>query len=195
MIRKWKSVLDDRTCGACELIHGMVIWAGKPRPPLHERHPCVHHGAYEDECRCVLEPANVLAVGERFNYHKWWRPCKVEMEYSLTLRLNIGFYNRRTPGSRRTFLDSLGVEWTDGINLLWPSPIVGYWNKQEAKKVVKELRLEIEHRWDAVLLFGKRVCEAFEIEYAPLKRQGKYVPMPHPSGCVGRGTTVNFCAK
>ena len=96
-----------------------------------------------------------LAVGERFNYHKWWRPLP-QHESSLDLRLRLGFYNRTSPGSRRAFLNSLGVRWDDGINLLWPSPIVGYWNKQEAERVVSELAAEIDGRYDAVLLFGAR---------------------------------------
>lgn len=122
---------------------------------------------------------STLAVGERFNYHKWWRPLP-QNEDSLDLRLRIGFYNR--PTGRRKFLNELGVEWTDGINLLWPSPVVGYWDPREALRVVKELRPEIEERWDAVLLFGTRVCKAFDVKSDWLVRTGIYVPLPHPSG-------------
>ena len=177
MLHKWDTVLDKSTCDECRLRHGRVAWPGDPRLPLHARFEL--DSPHAEACRCSLTPARVLAVGERFNYHKWWRPIPAH-EYSLNLRLRLGFYNRLT--GRRKFLNSLGVEWTDGINLLWPSPVVGYWNPREASRVVEELRPEIERRWDAVLLFGKHVCEAFEIEYVPLRRLEQYVPMPHPSG-------------
>ena len=183
MLSKWKSVLDDQACDECRTLHGRVLWPGDLRPPLHD-------GSSDSvvSCRCVLEPAKVLAVGERFNYHKWWRPAIFEHEYSLDLRLRMGFYNR--PTGRRKFLNELGIEWTDGINLLWPSPVCGYWNEQEAFKVAQTLRPEIEKRWDVVLLFGKRVCEAFEVEYVPLRRLETYLPLPHPSG---RCRTWNDC--
>lgn len=121
-----------------------------------------------------------LAVGERFNYHKWWRPIP-RLEYSLDLRLRMGFYNKTGPRSRRVFLNSLGVVWDDGINLLWPSPITGYWDPVEAKTVVGRLRLKIEE-YDTVLLFGSRVCRAFGVRFNSLEQQGVYLPLPHPSG-------------
>ena len=121
-----------------------------------------------------------LAVGERFNYHKWWRP-RPRLEYSLDLRLRIGFYNKTDSRSRRAFLESLGVIWDDGINLLWPSPITGYWDPGEAKKVVERLRPEIK-KYGTVLLFGARVCRAFDVSFDVLKRRGVYLPLPHPSG-------------
>lgn len=181
MIQKWKSMADGQTCDACSARHGLVAWSGDPELPLHGDQ------CFVDGCRCVLEPARTLAVGERFNYHKWWRPAVFEHEYSLDLRLRLGFYNR--PTGRRAFLNELGVEWTDGINLLWPSPVCGYWNPQEAKRVVGRLYPEIK-KYDVVLLFGKKVCEAFSVKYAPLARVGAYVPLPHPSG---RCRTWNDC--
>lgn len=121
-----------------------------------------------------------LAVGERFNYSIWWRPLP-RHEYSFDLRLRMGFYNKTSPGSRRAFLNSLGVVWDDGINLLWPSPVVGYWNPGEAKTVVERLRPKIEE-YGTALLFGSRVCRAFGVRFNALERQGVYLPLPHPSG-------------
>lgn len=127
-----------------------------------------------------MSNGRVLAVGERFNYDKWWRPIP-QHEYSFELRLRMGFYNRTEPGSRRAFLDSLGVRWDDGINLLWPSPVCGYWDELEAKRVAKELRSRVEE-YDRALLFGARVCRAFGVEFEVLREQGAYLPLPHPSG-------------
>lgn len=129
-----------------------------------------------------------LAVGERFNYKNWWRPTP-RHEYSFDLRLRMGFYNKTGPRSRRAFLNSLGVVWNDGINLLWPSPITGYWDPVEAEAVVERLRPEIE-KYGTVLLFGSRVCQAFGVRFDVLKRQGVYVPLPHPSG---RSRLWNSC--
>lgn len=176
MLKKWKSVLDDQVCDDCRVRHGRVVWPGDPRPPSHSRFELDDH---PQACRCVLEPARVLAVGERFNYHKWWRPVP-QHQYSFDLRKRMGFYNR--PTGRRKFLNELGVEWTDGINLLWPSPMVGYWDPREAFKVAQILRSEIEKTYDVVLLFGRKVCEAFEVEYVPLRHLEQYIPLPHPSG-------------
>lgn len=186
-MHKWISVLDDQTCDECRALHGKIISSDDPRPPLHAR---FENDEHPQACRCVLKPARVLAVGERFNYHRWWRP-QPKWEYSFELRKNLGFYNRTGPKSRRGFLNSLGVYWDDGINLLWPSPIPGYWNKQEAGRVAYELIPKIDRSYDVVLLFGKKVCEAFDIKYSLLEQQGKYVPLPHPSG---RCRTWNDCS-
>ncbi len=117
-----------------------------------------------------------LAVGERFN-QKRWTPS-VSHTDSFKLRLQMGFYNK---GSRRAFLNSLSVVWDEGINLLHPSPIPGEWNAVEARRVAEILRPEIE-KYGTVLLFGARVCRAFDVSFDVLKRRGVYLPLPHPSG-------------
>lgn len=133
----------------------------------------------------------VLAVGERFNFHKYWRPALPQHDLSFELRLRLGFY-RDANNPRRRMLSSLGVTWDDGINLLWPSPVTGEWDTAEAKQVAVALMPRVLD-YSAVLLFGARVCAAFGVpfnvgqtfemqeEYSPQSTLG--VPLPHPSGC------------
>ena len=120
--------------------------------------------------------ASVLAVGERFN-QKGWTPCPDD-DLSFKLRVNMGLYNF---GRGRTFLNRMGVKWTHGINLLWPSPIAGEWDAAEARRVVDAIRKDVE-RYDVVLLFGRRVCDAFDVAFNVGERSGRYIPLPHPSG-------------
>lgn len=109
---------------------------------------------------------------------KRWKPCHKTMNDSFDLRVRMGLYNR---GPRRKMLDGLGVRWDDGINLLWPSPIAGEWDAKEAKRVAEVLRPDVE-KYDTVLLFGAKVCKAFDVKHVWFVLQGIYVPMPHPSG-------------
>lgn len=126
----------------------------------------------------------VLAVGERFNQREW-RP-QPEMEFSFDLRVRMGLYNK---GPRRAFLDNLGIRWNDGINLLWPHPVPGTWDPHEARDVVIAIGLDVI-KYDTVLLFGRRVCEAFLIPFRVgevypwgIERQvTNVIPLPHPSG-------------
>ena len=120
----------------------------------------------------------ILAIGERFN-QRAWRPSTPELNHSFDLRVKMGVYNH---GSRREFLNRLGVHWNDGINLLWPSPIPGDWDATEAKHVVESMRDRVE-TYDKVLLFGRRVCNAFGVPFEiGVVYNDRYVALPHPSG-------------
>ena len=122
----------------------------------------------------------ILAVGERFNFYKTWTPTNPATNHSFRLRKSFGFYRH---GNKR--LSNLGVHWTDGINLLWPSHEIGSWNRLEARAVVRAIRPDAED-YDLIVLFGRRVCNAFIVpfEICNPHSQGKgiYLPMPHPSG-------------
>jgi len=131
----------------------LAEWADRPRTlAVGERNNCRPPVAYRDD---FGDPAKMFAV-----------------------RLKLGFYSR---GPRRAFLSGLGVEWDDGVNLLLPSPLPGEWDAAEARRVADALSQLVE-RYDAVLAFGRRACDALGIEYAPCQLRGKYLPLPHPSG-------------
>lgn len=126
-----------------------------------------------------------LAIGERFNA-KRWAPALPEHLYSFELRRRLGLYRA---GPRRAFLTSLGITWNDGINLLWPSPILGEWDAAEARRVAVELMPNIL-RYSRVLLFGRRVCDAFDVPFKigigyeisePYADSTIAVPLLHPS--------------
>jgi len=120
----------------------------------------------------------ILAVGERFN-QRAWAPHDVLLNHSFDLRVQMGIYNH---GPRRRFLKDRGVRWHDGINLLWPSPTPGDWNAYEAKRVVESI-LDRVQNYDRVLLFGRRVCEAFNVQYEVGKIFNEiFIPLPHPNG-------------
>jgi len=116
----------------------------------------------------------ILAIGERFNGPAW----VPDDPYDFKLRVECGLYNH---GSRRDFLDRVGVHWTHGINLLWPDPIPGAWDVVEARDAAEQLHDYIE-QYDRVLLFGEKVCDAFNIPYKPGLVFGIYVPLHHPVG-------------
>lgn len=132
---------------------------------------------------------NILAIGERFNQAEW-RPTSIDPD-SFTLRVRMGLYNS---GPRRELLESLGVAWTDGINLLLPSPIAGEWDAVEARRVANVISQHVlSYRY--VLLFGQRVCAAFGVPWVPCQfvpacemgeamigYRTEFVPLPHPSG-------------
>jgi len=116
----------------------------------------------------------ILAIGERFN-QATWAPNDID---SFKLRKQMGIYNY---GSRAEFLKRIGVRWDHGINLLWPDPTPGAWDAIEAKRVAAVLRPYIE-RYDLVLLFGPRVCDALNVPFKVGVKFGRYVPLPHPVG-------------
>jgi len=116
----------------------------------------------------------ILAIGERFNQPE----CTPEDKDSFKLRVEMGLYNH---GSRRDFLNEMGVHWTHGINLLWPHPIPGEWDEDEAWRTAVALGDSV-HRYDTVILFGRRVCDAFDVPYKVGCRFGRYLPLPHPMG-------------
>lgn len=132
----------------------------------------------------------VLAVGERFNAPTW-RPALLEHEHSFELRVKMGLYN---DGHRREFLRELGVDWDDGVNLLWPDPQGAPWCAAEARRVANAISSRVlAYRY--VLLFGQHVCAAFGVpwrpcEFVPASNMGaamigyrtEFVPLPHPSG-------------
>jgi hypothetical protein len=78
-------------------------------------------------------------------------------------------------------LEKLGVRWDDGINLLWPSHEPGKWDAREARRVAEVLMPEVLE-YDVVILFGVKVCVAFQVKFEPCVTQGKFLPLPHPSG-------------
>lgn len=132
---------------------------------------------------------NVLAIGERFNQDEW-RPTSADPD-SFTLRVRMGLYNS---GPRRDMLESLGVTWLDGINLLLPHQWAGEWDAVEARRVANAIsRHVLSYRY--VLLFGQRVCDAFGVPWVPCQfvpacelgeamigYKTEFVPLPHPSG-------------
>jgi len=116
----------------------------------------------------------ILGVGERFN-HRIWEPNDRD---SFEIRKQFGLYNY---GSRAEFLNRMGVHWTHGINLLWPDPEPGAWDSLEAKRVVAVLNPHIL-KYDRVILFGRRVCSAFNIPFKVGATFGRFIPLPHPMG-------------
>jgi len=92
--------------------------------------------------------------------------------------------------------------------LLWPSPIAGEWDIGEAHAVAMAITpkvLEYGH----VLLFGKRVCDAFGVPFVPCQfvpaatlarvevalaaPHCTFVPLPHPSGRNRLWNDTNVC--
>jgi len=116
----------------------------------------------------------VLAIGERFNGPEW----VPEDPYDFKLRIQAGVYNY---GSRRDFLRRVGVSWTHGMNLLWPHPVPCQWDAIEARITAEALRSKVEE-YDRVLLFGERICDAFDVPFKVGMVFGVYVPLPHPVG-------------
>ncbi len=117
----------------------------------------------------------VLAIGERFN-QKPWKPKILAPIDEWSFRVQAGLYNH---GSRRVFLDNMGVHWNAGINLLWPSNIPGDWDEKEARDVFLILHDYIVD-FNKVILFGRRVCDAANVPYMVGKTFGRYIPLPHP---------------
>lgn len=96
----------------------------------------------------------ILAVGERFNHDKDWRPVTGE-QHGLDLRLRLGFY----PKSGPELMKKLGVRWTDGINLLWPSKSCGSWDAGEAMRVADSLFLNILNLTQFLRIHYERLME------------------------------------
>ena len=134
----------------------------------------------------------ILAIGERFNLADC-TPVESAERDSFKLRLQMGLYNY---GSRREFLDRMGVHWDHGINLLWTDPTRCEWDAVEARRtamvfregrdnrsVVVDLSTNsIISRYDRILLFGERVCDAFDVPYKMGLVFGNFVPLHHPVG-------------
>lgn len=120
-----------------------------------------------------MRPA-ILAIGERYNQPLY----EPDDRDSFELRKMMGVYNY---GSRAAFLKRMGVRWTHGINLLWPHPVPGTWDALEAKRVAAVLRPHIE-KYDRVILFGKKVCDAFDVPFKVGTVFGRFIPLPHPVG-------------
>jgi len=116
----------------------------------------------------------ILAIGERFNQSVW----EPDDRDSCEVRKQFGLYNH---GSRAEFLKRMGVHWTHGINLLWPDPTPGAWDALEAKRVAAALSVHIAE-YDRVILFGRKVSDAFNVPFKVGCRFGKYIPLPHPMG-------------
>jgi len=116
----------------------------------------------------------ILAIGERFN-GKEWEPTDTD---SFRLRVDQGLYNH---GSRRQFLNKVGVHWDHGINLLWPCSDPNDWDVREARRVANVLRQHMEN-YDKIILFGRKVCDAFEVPYKVGLVFGRFIPLPHPMG-------------
>jgi len=117
-----------------------------------------------------------LAIGERYNA-PLWEPNGCVRD-SFAVRVVMGFY--RT-GHRRRFLRSVGIDWDDGVNLLWPHPSPGTWDAVEARRVAGVVLQDVS-RYGRVLLFGRRVCDAFGVPFEVGSAHGRFVPLPHPSG-------------
>ena len=128
----------------------------------------------------------ILAIGERFNQAEY---VPVDRD-SFELRLQMGIYNY---GSRKDFLDRMGVHWEHGINLLWPDPTPGAWDAVEARRTAlvfmnindSETRVSessIIDKYDRVILFGERVCDAFDVPYKMGLIFGNFIPLHHPLG-------------
>ena len=119
---------------------------------------------------------STIIVGERFNM-KAWRPAVVQ-ETDFRLLVRMGCLNR---GSSRQRLASTGLKWDAGCNLLMPSPVSGEWDADRAREVATAIAPSLA-KYDHVVLLGKRVCEAFGVDYVPGSDRGKMVVFPHPSG-------------
>jgi len=123
----------------------------------------------------------ILAIGERFNL-----PVYVPVNRdSFKLRLQMGLYNY---GTRREFLDRMGVHWDHGVNLLWPDPTPCAWDAAEARRTALVFTNNdgvtpgIISKYDRVILFGERVCDAFDVPYKMGLVFGNFVPLHHPVG-------------
>jgi len=115
----------------------------------------------------------ILAVGERFNGEPY------DLGDSFELRLQIGIYNY---GSRKDFLDRMGIHWDHGLNLLWSCLTPGEWDTDEARRVAEVVIMPHCDRYDRVILFGERVCDAFDVPYKMGLIFGNFIPLHHPLG-------------
>lgn len=84
-------------------------------------------------------------------------------------------------GSSRKRLLGLGLRWDNGINLLGPSGRTGWWDLRPARVVVRSAKVALTTRYDAVVLLGTKVAEAWEGESAELG-PAAVLRLPHPSG-------------
>ena len=135
----------------------------------------------------------ILAIGERFNMAAC-TPVKQSDKDSFELRLEMGLYNY---GTRREFLDRMGVHWDHGVNLLWPDPTPCEWDAAEARRTAMlfvDGEYDITYRYDRILLFGERVCDAFDVPYKMGLVFGNFVPLHHPVGD-GRQWDKNFIRR
>jgi len=139
----------------------------------------------------------ILAIGERFNMATC-TPVKQSDKDSFELRLEMGLYNY---GTRREFLDRMGVHWDHGINLLWPDPTPCEWDAEEARRTAEIFMTDYSYGWinicdryDRILLFGERVCDAFDVPYKMGLVFGNFIPLHHPVGD-GRQWDKNFIRR
>ena len=116
----------------------------------------------------------ILAIGERFNQPEW-APEDVD---SFEIRVRMGLYNH---GSRQRYLRDMGVHWTHGINLLWPHPVPSEWDADEARRTAFVLSCYVAE-YDRIILFGRRVCDAFDVPFKVGATFGAFIPLPHPLG-------------
>jgi len=136
-----------------------------------------------------------LLVGERFN-QRTWRPSLFAIPSAnyVNVMTRLGAF---PAGHSRVKLESLGVRWTQSMNLLPPDPQGVKWNAELAATVAAYLMLHTAH--DLLWLAGIRVARAFGIRadeqlyFQPLSSEsGAWEPsydpprlcviVPHPSG-------------
>lgn len=135
---------------------------------------------------------STIIVGERFNYHKDWRPSRPETELDFTFLCRLGCMRR---GAGRKKLEDLGFRWDRGLNLLMPSKTPGEWDAGRAREVATAILPDLLNA-DHVLLLGRRVARAFGIvDWKPFRwhrwdgqwwwrhtQPQRFVTLPHPSG-------------
>ena len=139
----------------------------------------------------------ILLVGERI-YYKGPRALSSEAYSRQIIRTKTpaGFLEfliwfndiAFAPGSvSGRELRSIGIDpYSDEfhtINLMDPDKVGGTWNKEDARSVVKYIRLEIESCYPWIILLGRRVVRAFGLQ--SIKAPSiipKFFIFPHPAG-------------
>jgi uracil-DNA glycosylase len=137
----------------------------------------------------------ILVIGERMNRLSSWSPTDAVRDSDRYWQIMRRLGAFRDDRSRRQ-LRSVGVDLTDdgvsAINLLTPAPQTAAWDVMTARQVAVEWLPRIAAEFDLVMLCGRRVVDAFNVELLGTMAEchGSVVDLelvdavvlPHPSG-------------
>jgi hypothetical protein len=133
-----------------------------------------------------------VLIGERMN-RRTYRPTRwpevVQTERYWRLQLRFGLFR---DGQGRQRLESLGLRWEDGLNLLPPDPQGVPWDAVTAREVAAAWLPRLRG-YDVTYLCGGRVLDAFGVDRCGLRLSQLYgrpldiggalaTCLPHPSG-------------